>query len=475
MSKLMHSKTTRLTLLAMALVLTGCAALQSSYTPPVAQTPAAWEQGTQATGSAAAATQATPDNWWRQFNDPSLTQLVDTALARNNDLAAAALRVRQAQLQAGLANATTSPQLSAGVNSNASRRLEGSGNATARSSGISASVSYEVDLWGRVASTRDAAEWAARATEQDRESTAQVLAGTTTGLYWQLAFVNERLASGTESLAYARRTQELVRAQYEAGAVSALELREAQQSVTAQQAALTLLEQQRVETRNAIAVLLDAPPGATTLANALAPEPKAIGDRPLPEVAAGLPADLLARRPDLRASELRLRSTLASNDATRASYYPALTLTGGLGTSSAALLNLLSNPVATLGAGLSLPFLRQTEMRLSNQLSEAQYEEAIVNFRQSLYLAFADVENALSARVQFQRQGELLAERLASAREVERLYEIRYRAGSATLRIWLDAQESRRSAELAVSENRLNQLNALTNLYQALGGGVPSA
>jgi NodT family efflux transporter outer membrane factor (OMF) lipoprotein len=456
---------------ATTLVLAGCATT-TPYTPPATQVPGGWEQGM---ASSAANSSASLDNWWRQFNDPALTQLVDTALARNNDLAAAALRVRQAQLQAGLAGTSLNPTLSASINSSASRRLENNTTGTSRGSGVNLAVGYEVDLWGRLANARNAAEWEAQATAQDRETTALALTATTAGLYWQLAYLNERVASSTQSLAYASKTLELVQAQYKAGAVSALEVREAQQAVTSQQAALTQLEQQRVETRNAAALLLDGPPTTATLRSGLSQEPQQLGTQALPEVAAGVPADLLARRPDLRASELRLRGTLASGDATRASYYPSLSLTGSLGTSSAALLSLVSNPVATLGAGITLPFLRMNEMRLNNQLSQAQYEAAVINFRQTLYVAFSDVENALSARTQYARQGELLAQQLAAARDAERLYEVRYRAGATPLRTWLDAQEKRRAAERAVSENRLNQLNALATLYKALGGGVPAA
>ena len=452
--------------LALALLLAGCAGTRTAYQGPGANVPAAWEQQ-QATTS----TQL-PDQWWRQFGDPALSQVVESALARNNDLAAAALRVRQAQLQAGIAATALAPTVAGRLSSSASRRLEGGSNATARSSGASLSASYEVDLWGRVASTRDAAEWAARASAEDREAAAQALAGTAAGLYWQLAYLNQRVASGGDSLAYALRTQELVRAQYDAGSVSALELREAEQTVASQRAALAQLEQQRVETRNAIAVLMNAPPGAATLAGVLPAEPQRLPGTALPPVAAGAPAELLARRPDLRAAEARLRNVLASGDATRASYYPALSLTGELGTSSTSLLRLLSNPVATLGAGLSLPFLRAQEMKLSGQLAAAQYDEAVTNFRQALYTAFADVENALSARTQLLRQGEQLALQLTAAREAERLYEVRYRAGSTGLRTWLDAQQRRRTAELAVEENLLAQLNALAVVYRVLGGGV---
>lgn len=455
--------------LALALLLTGCAGTRTAYQAPAATVPAAWQQQPAPTPVAA----QLPDQWWRQFDDPALSQVVEFALARNNDLAAAALRVRQAQLQAGIAATALAPTVAGRLSSGASRRLEGGGgNATARSSGASLSVSYEVDLWGRVASTRDAAEWAARASAEDREAAAQALAGTAAGLYWQLAYLNQRVASGGDSLAYALRTQELVRAQYDAGSVSALELREAEQTVASQRAALAQLEQQRVETRNAIAVLMNAPPGAATLAGVLPAEPQRLPGTALPPVAPGAPAELLARRPDLRAAEARLRNVLASGDATRASYYPALSLTGELGTSSTSLLRLLSNPVATLGAGLSLPFLRAQEMKLSGQLAAAQYEEAVTNFRQALYTAFADVENALSARTQLLRQGEQLALQLTAAREAERLYEVRYRAGSTGLRTWLDAQQRRRTAELAVEENLLAQLNALAVVYRVLGGGV---
>ncbi|MEG2630366.1 MAG: TolC family protein, partial [Comamonas sp.] len=237
-----------MTLLAL---LAGCAATRSDYQAPAVILPAAWQQA-----STAAAAAQLPERWWRQFNDPALDRLIESALARSNDLAAAAWRVRQAQLQAGIAATALAPTVAGRASSNASRRLEGDGNATARSSGAALSASYEVDLWGRVARTRDAAEWAARATQQDLEAAAQALAGTAAGLYWQLAYVQQRLASGQDSLAYALRTQELVRVQYAVGAVSALELREAEQTVASQRAALVLLAQQRVQTRNAIAILV---------------------------------------------------------------------------------------------------------------------------------------------------------------------------------------------------------------------------
>ncbi|MCD0505773.1 TolC family protein, partial [Bordetella petrii] len=185
-----------------------------------------------------------------------------------------------------------------------------------------------------------------------------------------------------------------------------------------------------------------------------------------------VPADLLGRRPDLRAAELRLRQALAQTDATRASFYPPLMLTGSVGSASTALGNLLQNPVGVLGAGLTLPFLNWNQMQLNIRVSETEYELRVVQFRQALYQAMADVENALSARTQFAEQAGLLEQSLDAARQAEDLYEVRYRSGAVSLRFWLDAQEQRRTAEIERDQNTLDRLLNQVGLYQALGGDV---
>jgi len=451
---------TRLTSLAAALLLAGCSAMVTTpYTSPEVQTPQQWKHAATAPVTAANAT----GPWWRQFNDSRLNALADAALARNNDLAAATIRVRRAQLAAGLAQTELTPNVNAGLNVNRSRSLEDS-NVRSRSNSVSVGVSYELDLWGRLGNQRDAARWAAVATEEDRRSTALALVGTTMNLYWEAAFLNQRIANAETSIAHARRTLELVRTQYEAGAVSGLEMAEAERNVLNEQQALTQLQQQRVENANALSILLDGPPGADT------PVPQALPDGALPEVEAGLPAELLGRRPDLRAAELRLRQTLAESDAVRASYYPSISLTGSLGSSSTDLSKVLQNPVAALGVGINLPFLQWNQRRLNIAVSKTQFEEAVVNFRQALYQAMSDVENTLSARSQLARQGELLQATLTAARRAEELYEVRYRAGAVPLRTWLDAQQQRRTAEIAVAENRLARYSNQVKLYQALGG-----
>ncbi|PZQ57366.1 MAG: RND transporter [Phenylobacterium zucineum] len=444
---------TFLTLLLCASALAGCAT-SSRYTTPQAQLPATYAQA----GVQSASHPQAEDRWWDSFGDARLSALVERVLARNNNLAAATILVRRAQLQAGLASDALLPHADAVVSTSV-------GGGQTDQSNASLSVSWEADLFGRLGAERDAARWEARATAEDLAATRLALIGTTLDLYWQLAEFNERIGLTEASVAYAAETQRLVTAQRAAGAVSDIELNEARQSLESQRASLEALQQSRTETRTALAMLL----GQATWPEG--DEPVRLPRAALPQVEAGLPAELVARRPDVRAAELRLRGGLSSVDAARADFYPRLTLTGAAGGSSTALSNLLADPVSTLGVGISLPFFNFNQLGLQLKVTKVDYERSVVLFRQSLLEAFGEVENALSAQVRLEAQGESLEAALQAAREAERLYGVRYRAGAVPLRTYLDAQEQLRTAERSALQNRLQQLQARATLYEALGGG----
>ena len=445
-------------LIAASLALSGCTSLRTPYARPAVAVASNWKSVGAATASA--------DQWWKGFGDAELDQLVERVLARNNDLAQAAILLRRARLQVGLA--VTNPTVGANLNASDSNALRSNRTAfDAASAGLN--VGYELDLFGKLAAARDVARWEAEATDQDLQAARLSLIANTVNFYYQIAYLNERVALVEQSLGYAQKTLDLVRVQRTAGSVSALEVAEAERNLATQQSTVRDLVRQRTEARSAVDLLLN---GETHRAEA---EPARLPDRPLPAVDAGLPADLLARRPDLQASELRLREQLASKDQTRLSYYPSISLTGSLGSSSTALTNVLTNPVGTLGAGLTLPFLQADQMKLRIGVSKADYDRAVIGFRQTLYQAFSEVENALSARDQYGLQATDLAAALENARTAERLYEVRYRAGSTSLKTWLDAQENRRQAETALAQNRLNRLNTQVSLYKAVGGDALKA
>ncbi len=448
-------------LLATALMLSGCSDLlpRSQYIRPAASLPSQWQEAT-VTGTTVAAS----EKWWQDFNDPTLNELIELALKANNNLAAATVRVRRAQLSAKLTDTNQTPSVSVGANSSLRRDLNN--HQETKASGATGTASYELDLWGKLASARDVGYWEAEATESDRRSTALALIGTVATDYWQIAYLNERIATVEASITYAEKILDLAEVKYQAGSASSLDKIQAQQTVTSQKAQLTQLLQQRTEARNALAILFDQAPEIKM------PELRFLPDWPFPKVDAGLPASLLAQRPDLQAAEQRLRKYLATTDNTRASFYPSLTLTGTLGTSSTSLTDVLRNPYTLLGAGLALPFIQWNTMALNVAIAKTDYEEAVVNFRQTLYSALSDVENALSARTNHEEEIKQLVESLALARRAEQLVEVRYRAGSTGLQSWLEAQESRRDAERALALVRLAQLKNYMTLYQSLGGAM---
>ncbi len=446
--------------LCLTLLLAGCGIFpESGNKTPAVTVPAAWSH------AADMARKEPHDHWWQRFDDQILNQLIDEVLATNNDLAAASIVAKRAWLRTDLARSALTPTLSAKGSGGISHGIGNSDVGESRTFSLSGAVSYELDLWGKLGNRYDAASWQARASEEDMAATALSLVATTVSTYFQLASLNNRISLSEQSIAYARRTLELVLVKKAAGVTSKLEVLEAERSLAGQEAGHTTLLQQREVNRNTLALLFNGPPRTLP-----ADEPQDLAKVSIPAVDAGLPAHLLARRPDLRAAEHRLRSVLATTEATRVSYYPTLNLTGNLGYASSALRDLLNNPLATLGAQLALPFLEWQDMQRNIKISESEYEEAIIRFRQTLYTAMADVENSLSARKYYQAQAEQLEMALAAARGAEDLYFVRYRAGSVPVKFWLDAQENRRQAEISLAQTRYNQIISHITLVKALGG-----
>ncbi|PNU04446.1 efflux transporter outer membrane subunit [Novosphingobium guangzhouense] len=451
-----------LAVLALLPLTAGCGGvIRSQYAAPAVPVAANWDAGV------SGVPQKVGSQWWNEFDDAALTALVDRVLADNADLAAAGLRLKRAKLSSDLARQALLPSLSASASSDASKALEG-GSAWNKSSSTSLGASWEIDLFGRLDAQADAARWEAQATAQDLAETRLALVSTTVQAWWQLAYANEQIALGEQSLAYVRRALELVQRQYDAGAVSRLELRDAQQTVASQEASQTQLIQGRVEALKTIAALL-------AQQDYDGQEPQALPQGDLPVIAAGVPASLLANRPDLAAAELRLRSTLATSDATVASYYPTFSLTGALGTASSSLLKFFTNPVASLGGALSLAELNPAKVRLATGVARADYDIAVQDFRQTFYDALRDTQIALSAREQYVRQAQFSTRNYDAAVDAEGLYERQYRAGLIPLRDWLDAQERARSARISLIQNRYNRVIAQVQVYQALGGQIPSA
>jgi len=438
-------------------ILTGCSSLnRSEFEMPKVDIPSNWQQGSDAVTSSALL-----DEWWKQFNNPELNSLIEGALQTNNDLALATLTLRKARLKAGLSEDDKLPDLSfSGALSN--EKSFDSGNSY-NSYSTNTSLSYELDLWGQLAAA-DATQWAAQASFADRESTAQALVVTVASLYWKIGYLNQRISLAESNIKGIEQIIALTKFSYDNGSTTQLAVLESTQNRYKQQVSFSQLQQQLTESKNALAMLLNQPQQDAVLSIEKLPEGR------LPDIASGIPADLLLRRPDVRSSLYQLKSMLASKDALDASYFPSLTLTGELGTSSSDLVELLQNPVGKLGTELTLPFLNWNKMKLNKNISELDYQTAVINYRVTLYQAFEEVANYIEAKAHYHYQGETQQAQYTNAQEVEKIYASKYSAGAIDMIDWINAIEAKRDAQASLLENHYNQFVIQAKLYQSLGG-----
>ncbi|MBD8455109.1 efflux transporter outer membrane subunit [Serratia rubidaea] len=442
------------------LMLSGCGALvKSEYQQPQVAVPAQWR--TEITGPAYL---ASSERWWDSFNDPQLSQLITHVLSSNNDLAKAGLQLQQARLEAGLTNTNLTPDVTLSGGASNSKNVRGGGASEDYHSSLS--LSYELDLWGKLARRREQASWLVQATEQDRQNVALTLIGNTADYYWQIARLNQQVDVQQRMMDNARETLRLVQARHAAGAASQIELLQARQSVIDRENQQQNLQQQREAARNALAILFNNSPDMRQ------PERPGLNAEQEVPIAASVPLAVIGRRPDVQGAERRLRAALAGSDAARLNFYPSLSLTASLSAGSALFQQWFSQPVRALGSSVALPFVQWNTMRLTVEKAQLDVQQQIVAFRSAVYNALSDVDNAMAQRLSYQQQKRRMQENLRLSRQRLTLAESQYRAGAVSLQTLLDAQDARLSSENSLADMQYNYLNATMKLWLALGGAV---
>lgn len=426
--------------------------------------PAAWTERASASTDAAV---AAPD-WWRSFNSAELSALIAAALSANPDLAIAAERVYQAEVQVRIAGASLFPELSFGAGtSRRDTRPDGGDWTRSGASSASLSASYELDLWGRNAAGVRAAESSLRASRYDFETARLTLVAGVATAYFQVLSLRGRLAIARENLVITDRVFAVVDARVRNGVASALDLARQQTAVLSQRASIPPLELQERQTLYALAILVGRPPEGFDAAGA------SLSALVVPRVAPGLPADLLVRRPDLASAEAQLDSAHANVAAARAALLPGIQLTGSAGLASSVLINFLNAPTVTLALGASLTQSIFDGGRLRGQVDVAasRERELIESYRRAILAALVDVESALASSSRTTDQELLQEQILEQARRALRLAEIRYREGVDDLLTVLDAQRTLFQAVDQLAQTRLSRLQASLGLFKALGGG----
>jgi len=447
------------TLVCTLLAVTGCA-IHEPPTHIAIASPAQWVD-------AQATEEAISPQWWNAFGSARLAALIDKALQANPDLRTAANRVRQADLALQQAGVPLLPSASASAGTSAARSEGGN---TRKSSSLSVGVSYEVDLWGRLAASQDSASLAAQASRHDLETARITIAASVASSYFQWLTARERLALAQENLALAERVLHITQARFANGVATALDVSQQTTAVLQQRTALAPLQLQARQTASALALLLGEQPVGFEVADTTAQE--TLLQLQVPTVTPGLPSTLLARRPDLCAQEARLAAADADVAAARAALLPSLSLSTSGGASSAALLELASGSgTLSLGASLAQTLFDGGRKKLQIESIRLQREMLIDNYAAAARTAFKEVDDALGQAATSLHQERAQTAVAAQAERTLRLAEVRYKEGADTLLSVLDAQRTLFSARDALTQQRLTRLNAAVSLYRVLGGG----
>lgn len=419
------------------------------------------------------ATQAVGENlvvdasWWKAFQSPALNELMQAAQQQSPDLLISAERVKQAELQMRIANASLFPSVSASASSGESRsKPDGSSNTRSETTRVGANISYEVDLWGGIAAERAAANADYDATRYDQDAASLSIKAAIASGWFQWLALRERIATANKNIAIAERVQKIVDARYKNGAATAADVAQQKTNLLTQRSSLLPLELQARQTQVALAILMGKTPQEFSLTA------EELLELQVPQIAAGTPADLVTRRPDLAASEANLRAANANIHAARATLLPGISLSANTGKTASELFSL--NPATqTSGWALSLAQTLFNGGRLVNQkrLSEARQSELLLQYHKAILIALQEVDNALVAADISLRQEASQQEIVANAERSLRLTEARYRAGTNDLLSLLDAQRSLFQAQDSLVQQRLARLNAAVDLYKSLGGG----
>ncbi|MGN7874909.1 AdeC/AdeK/OprM family multidrug efflux complex outer membrane factor [Roseateles sp. 22389] len=460
-----------LTALAAALLLSGCVNLAPRYERPAAPVPEHYPDAPTDAGSNGA---ANADVGWRTFfADAKLRGLIELALDNNRDLRVAVLNIAQARAQYRIQDAATLPTLSASGSGTATRTpasLSATGEAlTSHQYSATLGVSaYELDLFGRVRNLSAQALEQYLSTEEARRSTQISLVAEVATAYLTWAADLERLALARETLRSQSDTYTLTQRSFELGSASALTLRQVQTSVDSARVDVARYTGQIAQDRNALALLLGAPvPGELA--------PGALGDGPgaLPELPAGLPSELMLRRPDLLQSEHKLKAATANIGAARAAFYPRISLTASAGSGSADLSGLFKGGSGTWTflPQISLPIFDGGSNRASLDSAIAGRDIAVAQYEQAIQSAFREVADALAQREALSGQLQAQQSLVEASGDALKLSDARFARGVDSYLDVLDAQRSWYGAQQTLIGMRLSRLTNGVTLYKALGGG----
>jgi multidrug efflux system outer membrane protein len=448
-----------------AVLLAGCA-VGPDYKRPELAAPGAFRFET------GEARQLANTAWWEQFNDPMLNRLIGIALLENKDVKIAAARIDQFLGQYASTRSLLFPQVGAALGAKRQRLPESQRPFAANLDSVfesydaSLSLSWEIDIFGLRRRQTEAARANVLASEEGRRATILTLVASVASSYLALRELDRQLEIARDTARSRAGSLQVFKDRFEGGTVSQLELAQSQSEYEASLVTIPQIETQIGQAEDALSVLLGRNPGPIGKGLALAA-------MHLPPVPAGLPSELLERRPDLRQAEQNLVAANALIGAARAQYFPVISLTGVFGSVSAAFGDLFSGPAKawSYGLGAAMPIFTAGGIGGTVATAEAQQREALLRYQQAIQTAFREVSDALIAHTKSREQLAIQERQVGTLRTYLELARLRYDNGYTSYIEVLDAERNLFNAEVAYSQTQATVYVSLVNLYKAMGGG----
>jgi NodT family efflux transporter outer membrane factor (OMF) lipoprotein len=452
-------------LLAVAVAILLCQGCRSPPQPaPQMTVPAAW------IAPQTDATAPLTEEWFRGFGSEELSGLVKAAREHSLDLQSADARVRQADARARAAGGAILPKVDFNANATSYAGSSANGNAHETDYAALISASYEVDFWGKNRAALSSASALREVSAADRAVVALSVVTGVANTYFQTLSLRERLALAKLTLENSRQLLAMVVARHEVGMANPTEVAQQRAVVASAEIRIRELEQQEAEALAALAILTGQTPGSLTITA------QRLSDFAEPQISAGLPAQLLERRPDVFAAEENLRAAHADLRRARAAFFPSITLTGSGGVQNpgvqAAVVTLAgAGPTVTLGAAVAQSIFDGGRLRAARDEADAKEQEMLAQYRAAILSALWDVETALSAVAHLDQQEASQTESLAQGELALAGAQARYREGVGDFQTVLNAQQSLYAAREVMSQYRLARFQAVVGLCKALGGG----
>lgn len=454
----------------MLVALLGACTVGPDYQPPVTQSPDTWSAPLPDTQAAAETDAATLASWWQHFDDPLLERLVEHALTASPDLRSARARVREARAARAQTRAAWFPTLQAGFSRTQNHASDATGRAQeSRSYRSGLDVGWEIDLFGGTRRASEAAEADLQAARADLQAVRVSLAAEVALEYVNLRRLQEQLTIARHNLDTQAETAQIAQWRAMAGLASTLDAEQAISAREQTRARVPAIETSLAQSRHRLATLL-ADPGETILAELVTPGPV-----PLPrwQLAVGIPADTLRRRPDVRSAERRLAAANARIGVATAARFPSLSLSGTLGLQASSLAGLDAHDadVWSLGSSLAATLFDGGRLRRETDIRTALQEQALASWENTVLGALEETGNALAALDGSEREREALNTAASAARNAALLARSQYEVGLIDFATLLLAERTRLDAENSLAAARADSAATMIQLYKALGGG----